>query len=143
LTIRAKVAEPQILAKLQQELLLPKNVSNIAKAVEREAKKALAASKDSSTTRKQLEQERRKLQNLLAALEGGSDAPSSVLKAIADREKSIAKLEREVETTAERPRNIDVGDLTKFVECQLADLHSLLKADVLGSSPSFGGSTSP
>lgn len=35
LTIRIKVAEPQILAKLQEELLQPKNVAYIAKAVER------------------------------------------------------------------------------------------------------------
>ena len=42
LTIRIKVTEPQILAKLQGELLQPKTVAYIAKAVEREVKKALA-----------------------------------------------------------------------------------------------------
>ena len=77
LTIRIKVAEPQILAKLQAELLLEKNIAYIARAVEREAKKALAAgSKDSTSTRKLLDQEKRKLENLVAALEGGSTAPS-------------------------------------------------------------------
>jgi len=107
------VAEPQILAKLQAELLLEKNIAYIARAVEREAKKALAAgSKDSTATRKLLDQEKRKLQNLLAALEGGLAAPASVLKAIADREKTIAKLERDLEVATVRPQKVEVGDLT-------------------------------
>ena len=49
LTIRIKVVEPQILAKLQADLLQPKNIASIARAVEREAKKALAAGSKDST----------------------------------------------------------------------------------------------
>jgi hypothetical protein len=130
LTIRIKVAEPLILAKLQSELQRPQNVAYISKAVEREAKKALSAARDSSATRKLLDQEKRKLQNLLAALEDGSPTPSSVLKAIADREKTIAHLERDLETPAREPTEIDPGDLRLWVERQLTDLASLLREDV-------------
>jgi len=41
----------------------------------------------------QLEQEKRKLQHLVSALEGGASAPPAVLKAVSDREKAIAQLE--------------------------------------------------
>jgi len=40
-----------------------------------------------------LEQEKRKLQHLVSALEGGASAPPAVLKAVSDREKAIAQLE--------------------------------------------------
>ena len=131
LTIRIKVAEPQILAKLQVELLQPKTVAYIARAVEREAKKALAAeSKDAIATRRLLDQEKRKLQNLVTALEGGVASPSSVLKAIGDREKTIAQLEGQLAASASPPKKKEVGDLTKWVEHQLGDLVSFLKDDV-------------
>ena len=72
--------------------------------------KALATgSKDSAHTRKLLDQERRKLQNLVTALEGGSAAPASVLKAIAAREKTIADLERELEAATSRPQKVEGG----------------------------------
>ena len=131
LRIRIKVVEPQILAKLRAELLLPKNVAHIARAVEREAKKAMAAgSQDSTATRRVLDQEKRKLQNLLAALEGGAASPSSVLKAIADREKTIAQLEGQLAASSSPPNKKEVGDLTKWIEHQLGDLVSFLKDDV-------------
>ena len=108
-----------------------KNIAYITRAVEREAKKALASgSKDSTATRRSLEQENRKLQNLLAALEGGAPAPSSVLKAIADRERTIAQLEREPEAVPNRPPKAEVGDLTRWVKDQLSDLATLLREDV-------------
>ena len=104
LTIRIKVAEPQILAKLQGDLIQPKTVAYIAQAVEERARTVLAAgSKDSTATRTLLDQEKRKLQNLVAALEGGAAAPLSVLKAIADRERTISQLERELDVSTSRP----------------------------------------
>jgi DNA invertase Pin-like site-specific DNA recombinase len=129
LTIRIKVAEPQMLARLQAELRQPKNVAYIARAVEREAKKAATATKDSAI-RQQLDQEKRKLQNLVSALEGGVAAPSTVLKAIAERERSISELERALETSAAAPKNVELGDLTAWVDAQLADLASVLKENV-------------
>jgi DNA repair exonuclease SbcCD ATPase subunit len=95
-----------------------------------EAKRTLAASQNFTATRKTLDQENRKLQNLLTALEGGATAPASVLKAIAEREKTIAQLEGQLQAAADRPKRIDVADLSTWVERQLADLHSLLKEDV-------------
>ena len=65
LTIRMKVAEPQILAKLQTELQQPKALAHIAKSLEKEIQRALAAPKAGADgAQRQLEQERRKLQNL-------------------------------------------------------------------------------
>lgn len=130
LTIRIKVAEPQILAKLQQELLEPTTLAYVNKAVEGELKKSLQAiPKRTDETRKRLDQERRKLQNLVSALEGGSDAPASILKAINEREKTIAQLEGELTAAAEpRPAQKPV-DISQFVRAELADLHALLKTD--------------
>jgi len=64
--------------------------------------------------------------------------PSSVLKAIADRAKSIAQLERELDASTSGPTKVDVGDLTQWVEEQLADLASLLKEDVPRVKAEFG-----
>ena len=72
LTIRMKVAEPQVLAKLQTELQQPKALAYITKSVEKEIQRALAAPKaGANDNQRQLEQERKKLQNLIAAIEGG------------------------------------------------------------------------
>jgi hypothetical protein len=130
LTIRIKVAEPQILAKLQQELLEPTTLEYITQAVEREMKKSLQTTpKPAGEIRKRLDQERRKLQNLVTALEGGSDAPASILKAINDREQTVARLEDEL-AAADEPRPAGKPrDVSQFVQTQLSDLHSLLKTD--------------
>jgi hypothetical protein len=130
LTIRIKVAEPQILAKLQQELLDPATLAYITKAVEKELKKSAETSpKQAGSVRKRLEQERRKLQNLVSALEGGSDAPASILKAINEREKTVAQLEGEL-AAADQPRPQEKPrDMSQFVHTQLSDLHALLKTD--------------
>ena len=131
LTIRIKVAEPQILERLQSQVLEPATLDYIAKAVEREVKKALSGSaKRPDDTRKRLEQERRKLQNLVEALEGGSSTPAAILKAVTEREKTIAQLEAELrQATVPRPQR-ELGDVPAFVKRQLADLTALLKTDV-------------
>ena len=51
---------------------------------------------------KRLEQEKRKLQNLISALEGGSSTPAAVLSAIAEREKVIEALEARVRSPGAR-----------------------------------------
>jgi site-specific DNA recombinase len=130
LTIRIKVVEPQILAKLHAELQSPAALAYATKALERELKKASSA----GTTRpedlkKRLDQEQRKLRNLLSALEGGASAPATILKAMAEREASIAQLERELRAPpAERPPG-PLQDVHRWVERQLADLTVLLKSD--------------
>jgi len=101
LTIRIKVVDPQVLAKLQEELLKRGTLAYVTKAVERERKKAQRVQpKDGAATMKRLEQEKRKLQNLVSALEGGSASPATVLKAIAEREKVIGELEAQVQSSA-------------------------------------------
>jgi hypothetical protein len=130
LTIRIKVAEPQILTKLQEALLKPATVDYITGAVEKELKKASAAApKDVGALRKQLDQEKRKLQNLVSALEGGASAPASILKAISDREKAIAQLEGQIRSEAE-PRPAPKFEVTSdWVGQQLGDLAGLLRSD--------------
>ena len=130
LTIRIKVAEPQILAKLQEELLKPATLDYITAAVQKEVKKASAAApKDVGALRKQLEQEKRKLQNLVSALEGGASAPATIVKAISDREEAIAHLEGQIRSEAE-PRPAPKFEVTSdWVREQLTDLASLLRSD--------------
>jgi hypothetical protein len=79
---------------------------------------------------KRLEQEKRKLQNLVSALEGGSSSPAAVLKAIAERKKAIGELESEVRSLGAptRPRTVDVSP--DWVKQQLSGLAGLLKDDV-------------
>jgi hypothetical protein len=130
LTIRIKVAEPQILAKLHEQLLEPGTLAYILKAVEREAKKAAAATPSRAAAVKRLEQERRKLQNLVSALEGGSPGPAAVLKAIAEREKAIGELEAQVRAVADAPTRRNLSVSSDWVKHQLSDLAGLLKEDV-------------
>jgi site-specific DNA recombinase len=131
LTIRIKVAEPQILAKLQGELLKPATLDYITKAVEREAKKALAGTpNDVGALRKQLEQEKRKLQNLVSALEGGSSAPAALVKAVSEREMAIAQLESQIRSAATPAPVRKLDDASEWVRKQLGDLAGLLRSDV-------------
>ena len=123
--------EPQVLAKLHEELLKPATLAYITKAVEREVKKALTATpKDGAALIKRLEQEKRKLQNLISALEGGSSTPAAVLKAIGEREKVIGELEAQVRSSGppNHSRTVDVSP--ECLKRQLSDLAALLKADV-------------
>ena len=91
LTLRMKVAEPMVLARLQSQLLQPKSLTYITSALGKAVSAALNKRPDAGEAiHMQLEQEKRKLQNLIAAIEGGSDAPSALLKAVAEREAAIS-----------------------------------------------------
>jgi site-specific DNA recombinase len=129
LTIRMKVAEPQILGKLRSELLKPAALAYISNAVEKEVQKALnAPQEEASGIQRQLDQERRKLQNLVAAIEGGSTAPSALLKAMAERETTIKRLERELRKEDNRPVR-KLPDVPVWVHTQMQNLTELLKTD--------------
>jgi site-specific DNA recombinase len=131
LTIRVKVAEPQILAKLQAELLKPEAVAYVTQRLEKEIKKALAGgSKNSDDVRRRLQQEKRKVQNLVTALAEGASNSASVLAAIAEKEKIIAQFERELESAPVKRAEVPLADLRRWVEGQLSDLVALLKFDV-------------
>ena len=130
LTLRMKVAEPQVLARLQAELLEPKALDYITKAAEREVQRALAAQNDGDgAIQRQLESEKRKLENLISVIEGGSSAPAALLKAIGERETSIKRLERELRKAEEKRTAKKLPDIPAFVKEQLQDLVKLLKSD--------------
>lgn len=80
------------------------------------------------TIERQLEQERRKLQNLIAAIEAVSGAPSSLLKAIADREGAM-KPEGEHRKTVDKPAGPGFPDVAGWVEKQLRELTGVLKVN--------------
>jgi site-specific DNA recombinase len=130
LTIRMKVAEPQILAKLQSELLKPVAADYIVKSVEKEVRKALSQPKDAQgSTQRQLDSERRKLQNLVAAIEGGSDTPGTLLNAVKEREATINRLEAQLKTESQKPARGEMPKIAPWVREQLEDLTNLLKSD--------------
>jgi site-specific DNA recombinase len=130
LTIRMNVAEPQVLAKLRSELLEPTALAHITKSLEKEVQRALAApNQGRGDAERQLSQERKKLQNLIAAIEGGSTAPASLLKAVSEREATIKRLETELRKQEEKPSGKTLPDLPSWVRGQLEDLTGLLKSD--------------
>ena len=86
---------------------------------------------------RQLEQEKRKLQNLIAAIEGGSDAPSALLKAVAEREAAIKRLEKELKRAEDKPTGQRLPDLHVWVEQQLQNLTEVLKTDAAKTKAEF------
>jgi DNA invertase Pin-like site-specific DNA recombinase len=129
LTIRMKVAEPQILGRLQTELLKPSVAAYITTAVEKEVRKAVTQPKDESrSTQRLLEQERKKLQNLIAAIEGGSSTPEALLKAVREREAAIKRLEAQLKRDTPKPPS-ELPELSPWIGEQLQNLTGLLKSD--------------
>jgi hypothetical protein len=125
-----KVAEPQILGRLQDELQRPVSVAYITKSLERELVRTLRnpPGKDREL-RRQLDEERRKVQNLIAAIEGGSTGPAALLQAVSDREARIRHLERELRREERTVRHPRPPDLQEWVRRQLNDLTAVLKDD--------------
>jgi hypothetical protein len=102
----------------------------VTKSVEKEVRRALAEPKnEKDSAGRLLEQERRKLQNLISAIEGGSDAPSALLKAVKEREATIKRLESQLKRESQKPASSKVPDLAPWVREQLQNLTALLKND--------------
>ena len=80
-------------------------------------------------SQRQLEQERKKLQNLIAAIEGGASAPSTLLKAIADRKAMIKQLEADLRKREDKPPLKPLPELSGWVNEQLKDIVGLLESD--------------
>jgi hypothetical protein len=129
LTLRAKVAEPQLLMRLQGELLEPTTLAFITEQV----KLAFAAvasdgSDDGLALSKRLGEERRKRNNLVGAVEEGGDNIGGLIAALKTREANIRRLEAELATIEGTPAP---GHLLDDVPCwvaqQLQNLHGLLK----------------
>jgi DNA invertase Pin-like site-specific DNA recombinase len=124
LTIRIKVAEPQLVARLRLQLLEPETVTYIASQLRDALSQEVRPTPD---LRKQLAEEQRKRTNLIAAIERGANV-LSVLATLKEREATIARLEREIEAvSAAVKKPLDDTELRVWVEHQLSDLYGLLK----------------
>jgi DNA repair exonuclease SbcCD ATPase subunit len=133
-----KVAEPMVLARLQSQLLQPKSLTYITSALGKAVSAALNKRPDAhEAIHRQLEQERRKLQNLISAIEGGSDAPSALMKAVVEREAAIKRLEKELKRAEDKPTGQKLPDLHVWVEQQLQNLTEVLKTDAAKTKAEF------
>ena len=128
LTIRAKVADATLIVRLQQILLEPRTVEYVTREVGKALTKELNRRPErESAIREQLQHERKKLKNLVSAIEGGAHAPSLVA-ALREREATVERLQRDLaslEETGNLETRIEV--LPSWVKRQLEDLASLLK----------------
>ena len=137
-TIRIKVAERLILEKLQSELREPANVTQIANAVAKTVRALMDLRPTSDAThQRRLEEERRKLANLIATIEAGGHAPASLLKAVSEREATIERLEAERLEWQVRTEPPDLSDLPSWVDERLENLASLLREDPLKAKAEF------
>jgi hypothetical protein len=134
------MAEPQILAKLQAELLTPAALRYITAGLEREVRRATAERFSAAEgLHRQLADEQSKLQNLVAAIEGGSSSPEALLKAMRDREGSIKRLQAALRRSQEKPPKKELPDLSPWVTQQLQNVTELLKTDVVKAKAEFRG----
>lgn len=136
-TIRIKVAEPLIVAKLQAELRTPKALDAIVKGVEREAKRVLSATSETGAIDQQLLAERRKLQNLVSAIEAGGVSAGSLVSAVGARERNIAALEARLRHARTTPDLSELKEIRPWVDQQLEDLVGVLKNDPIRVKAEF------
>ena len=130
--ISLKTLDGRLLEKLQAELQRPEITDYITKAVEKRARQAQEKPQNRARLEKELTQERRKLQNLVRALEAGQPA-DAVMQAISKREDNIKRLERELAaaSTSSQPVSVDPA----WVRQQLGDLSTLLKSSAERTRP--------
>ena len=103
-------------------------MAHITKSLEKEIQKALAARKaGANDNQRQLEQERKKLQNLIAAIEGGASSLDAA-ESVADRETTDRAPGSGARKEEEKPSG-KLPDLPSWVGEQLKDLAGLLKSD--------------
>jgi DNA invertase Pin-like site-specific DNA recombinase len=104
LTVRARVADPALLAGLQTELLRPDTVQSIAEKVAAEVSRAVSGRPTKRAGLKQaLADAQRKLAHLIVAVEDGATGPA-IHKAIQDREREVAQLRDELASLNEPAR---------------------------------------
>jgi hypothetical protein len=95
-------------------------LTHITKGVQRAVSQTLSVRPEREIEiRRQLDQERRKLQNLVTAIEGGSVTPVAVLNAISEREASINKMEGELRKANAKPQTRQTPELADWVRGQL------------------------
>ena len=125
LTIRAKVADPVVLQRLQEAMLDPTTLKRMTKSVTTEVMKALSTA---PSDRKKLQQRRddveKKLANLVAAIEHGIALPK-VHEQVATRQAELRQIDEQLEIL-ERPADVDISVIPTWVEQQVRDLSGLL-----------------
>jgi DNA invertase Pin-like site-specific DNA recombinase len=125
LTIRAKVADPALLAGLRAELLRPETVQYVTDALAAglnhaiDQRPALRA-----RTEDALRDARRRLGNLVDAVEGGAGA-ASLIEAMIEREAEVQRLHGELEALSE-PLEQKLAVMPTWVRQQLEDTAGLL-----------------
>jgi len=117
-----------MLSKLQGELLRPEVQKYIVERVEMEiAKQRNGQPLREAELSKELKDQRKKVQNLVAAIEGGAHAPS-LMGALREREAAVARIEAALAKAEQVPRKTAEAapDLPRWIEEQLRSLHALL-----------------
>jgi hypothetical protein len=132
IAVRPSVVEERVLEKLQVELLRPERVDYIVRESIRKAQQADDKPGKRDRLAKQLEQERKKLQNLVRALEDGQPS-TTVLTAIRTREESIRKLETDL--AAFRPARPAKPIAPDAIRQELTDLAGLLRGSAERARP--------
>ena len=125
LTIRAKVADPALLAGLRAELLRPETVQYVTVALAAEFNRVIdQRPKLRARAETALREARRRLQNLVEAVEGGAGAPS-LLEAMHRREEEVRRLRGELDALSE-PLEQKLAVMPTWVRQQLEDTAGLL-----------------
>lgn len=125
LTIRAKVADPAMLAGLRAELLRPETVLHVTRALADELSRVIdQRPKLRARAEEAMREARRRLENLITAVEGGAGA-SSLLDAIRAREADVQRLRTELDALSE-PLEHNLAVMPTWVRQQLEDLAGLL-----------------
>jgi chromosome segregation ATPase len=118
-----KTLEDLLLTRLKAELERPEVVDYIARELRGQVEGIQNRTQERQRLGKELEAERRKLQNLVAALEDGRSS-STILEAIQKREANIQRLQAALTTLGRERRPISVTP--EWITSQLSDLSSLL-----------------
>jgi Tfp pilus assembly protein FimV len=121
--IKRKTLEDFLLARLRAELENPEVVDYIVQELRRRVDETRSRSQELQKTTKELDAERRKLQNLISALEDGRSS-STILEAIRKREANIQRLQADLTAVGRERRPISVTK--EWITSQLSDLSSLL-----------------
>jgi site-specific DNA recombinase len=130
-----KKVETRLLDRLQAELQKPEVADYIVRQTMRRSQEAPASGKKRDAVTKELERERKKLQNLVRALEDGEPS-STVLTAIRTREESIKRLDGQL--GAMQPISAPRVAIEPARICQeLANLQDLLGGSAERARPVF------
>ena len=122
--------EKRLLAELQDAVLRPEAVEYAIVEFGRQLEAATANLTDEiEQTRERKKHLEYQLQRLAAAVAEGGHS-SSLLQAIAERDKELLEVNERLLPLDSRPADTQIGELRQFVARRLADLRQLLYSDV-------------